>query len=83
MNKMKIRFSDVAIHQDFEWGGRSLRKTGESRASSLMPRQEFLFGSSDLVTVDRAEPDLTLDDSEDYFSMPWNGTKQVADRCNL
>jgi hypothetical protein len=64
MASKRVPFREVEPGKDFEWGGRVMRKDSEIRATSLMPRQEFIFKKSDLVTVQVPEPD-----EDDYYPM--------------
>lgn len=66
MATKRIRFGELEPGNDFEWGGRMLRKDSDLRASSLVPRQEFLFKKSDMVTVQVTEPD---EDDDDLYPM--------------
>ena len=66
MASKRVRFGEITLGQDFEWGGRMLRKESDLRATTLVPRQEFFFKKSDIVTVQ--VPDVS-DVDEDLYPM--------------
>lgn len=67
MATKRVRFGEVATGSDFEWGGRILRKESELRALTLVPRQDFLFKKSDMVTI--KVPDAEPEEDDDLYPM--------------
>jgi hypothetical protein len=65
MASKRVRFGEITLGQDFEWGGRMLRKESDLRAVSIVPRQEFLFKKSDLVILQLPDDE----DEDDLYPM--------------
>lgn len=65
MANKRVRFGEIRTGEDFEWGGRILRKDSDRRATSLVPRQEFIFKNSDMVSIQVPDPD----EDDDFYPM--------------
>ncbi len=66
MTTKRIRFGELALKQEFEFGGRSLKRISEWRALAMAPRQEYLFKKSDLVNITVTDE---KEEEEDLFFM--------------
>jgi hypothetical protein len=74
MSLITIRFGELTVGSDFEWGGRSMRKESDYRAMSLVPRQEFFFKKSDLVKVQVQDPVIEDDDFYPMYGLSGQGS---------
>lgn len=63
--KKKIRFGELNIGDEFEWGGKDYRKLNDRRAVSLNPRNESIFNRSDNVRIEVMEEE----DEDDFYPM--------------
>lgn len=62
--KKRIRFGELSVGDEFEWGGTEYRKLTDRRGASLNPRNEAIFNRSDSVRIEVME-----EEDDDFYPM--------------
>lgn len=66
MTKTDLRFSEVKLHEKFQWKTSFFRKTGDQQAKRENSNQFFVFSKQDRVSVERIESNED-DDVYDFY----------------
>ena len=78
MKKIKVKFSSIAIGDEFYWAGDNLKKIGRERAKSLKDRREFIFRNTDTILIDE-----TFEENDDDHCIDFeNYYNPLTDKCN-